>query len=111
MKTALIASLALPFASAEDGEEPAAEVELFSVPDTKGAAFVETFQTDPFETGRWSKSSDSSYEGQEWTFGAPDGVDGKYKDDTVSYPSTGGLFSFPLYIHSFCGDNTCAGRS
>jgi hypothetical protein len=86
MKTAIIASLALP-ALAEDAAAPdaaAAAAEEFSVPDTTGAAFVETFQTDPFETGRWTKSADTTYEGQAWTFGAPEGVEGKYKDDTVS---------------------------
>ena len=84
MKTALIASLALPYAAtAEENEEPA-EVDVFTVPDTSGAAYVETFQTDPFEDGRWVKSSDSMYEGQEWNFGAPSGVQGKYQDDTVS---------------------------
>lgn len=83
MKTAIIASLALP-ALAEDAAPAAAAEEEFSVPDTTGAAFVETFQTDPFETGRWTKSADTTYDGQEWTFGAPDGVEGKYKDDTVS---------------------------
>jgi calnexin len=82
MKTAIIASLALPALVAGDDAEETAAVEEFSVPDTTGASFVETFQTDPFEAGRWTKSTDASYDGQEWSFGAPDGVEGKYKDDT-----------------------------
>lgn len=85
MKTALIASLALPYAAvAEENDESTEVVDVFTVPDASGAAYVETFQTDPFEDGRWVKSSDSKYEGQEWDFGAPNGVKGKYQDDTVS---------------------------
>ena len=50
-------------------EEVADEEFKFSVPESTGHAFLETFQEDPFDSSRWVESSDSSYDGQKWTHG------------------------------------------
>ena len=77
-------------AAEEDAPEP------FTVPDTAGAAFVETFQTDPFD-GRWVESTDAAYDGQSWGWGPPKDAAGKYEADTVSPPHfiRGDSFSLP----------------
>ena len=78
-------ALAEESAAAEESavaEEAAEAEEPFSVPETS-APFVETFQTDPFASGRWVESTDSSYDGQEWAWETPKGVTGKYAADKV----------------------------
>lgn len=74
---------ALVHASEDVAEEESAVPEVFSVPSTEGAAFVETFQNDPFD-GRWVKSGDDTYAGQTWDWGAPKAASGKYVADKVS---------------------------
>lgn len=74
---------ALVHASDDTVEEESAVPEVFSVPSTEGAAFVETFQNDPFD-GRWVKSGDDTYAGQTWDWGAPKTASGKYVADKVS---------------------------
>ena len=85
---------ALVHASEDVAEEESAVPEVFSVPSTEGAAFVETFQNDPFD-GRWVKSGDDTYAGQTWDWGAPKAASGKYVADKVSV-LTAAILSFVL---------------
>jgi calnexin len=62
MKTVNFVLLAAAAAAADEFD---VVEEDFSVPSTDGAAFAETFQTDPFAAGRWVKSSLEKYAGQE----------------------------------------------
>lgn len=66
MGLAIVAALLGTVVAAEDGSE---EEFVFSVPESTGHAFLETFQEDPFESSRWVESTDSSYDGQKWTHG------------------------------------------
>jgi len=83
---ALLLLAVLAFARAEgddfdDAAEPAeVEPEVFSVPSTDGAVFAETFQTDPFESKRWAKTSVDKYAGQPVTIGSGS-LPGIYAED------------------------------
>jgi hypothetical protein len=67
----------------DDAGEEAVVEEVFSVPSTEGAAFVETFQEDPFD-GRWLESTAEAYKGQTWEWGTAKEASGKYVADKVS---------------------------
>ena len=87
MKTCLIAA-ALATATVVRADEEVTEDavvvdDVFSVPST-GAAFVETFQEDPFQ-GRWVQSTNEKYTGQAWDWGAAKAASGKYLADKVSH--------------------------
>jgi len=65
---------------AEDSAEPK---KVFSVPESTGHKFLETFQTDPFdkEGQMWIESKDSTYEGQKWSHGPRTAAADFYKAD------------------------------
>ena len=44
----------------------------YTAPSTTGLTYAETFSSDPFESGRWAKSSDSAYAGQSISIAPPD---------------------------------------
>lgn len=64
---------------ANDAEEGKTVEETFSVPESTGHAFLETFQDDPFS--RWIESSDSTYDGQKWAHEARKETSEFYKSD------------------------------
>ena len=80
--TALLATASI--ATADEEVDATEEVdETFTVPSTDGAAFVETFQSDPFGEGRWVESTGAAYEGQEWSWETAKAASGKYIEDKV----------------------------
>ena len=88
--TALLATASI--ATADEEADATEEVdETFTVPSTDGAAFVETFQSDPFGAfvenrkigGRWVESTGAAYEGQEWSWETAKASSGKYIEDKV----------------------------
>ena len=80
--TALLATASI--ATADEEADATEEVdETFTVPSTDGAAFVETFQSDPFGEGRWVESTGAAYEGQEWSWETAKASSGKYIEDKV----------------------------
>ena len=85
-KAATLATLAVAggLGAVRADEEDAAPV--FSVPESKGHAFLETFQSDPFdgEGQQWIESKDSSYEGQKWSHGPRTKSSDFYQPDLVS---------------------------
>ena len=84
--TALLATASI--ATADEEADASEEVdETFTVPSTDGAAFVETFQSDPFGEGRWVESTGAAYEGQEWSWETAQAASGKYIEDKVRFSS------------------------
>ena len=57
-------------------------MQTFSVPSTDGSVFADTFETDPFESGRWVKTTSENYAGQEVKIGAGT-LPGIYAADNV----------------------------
>ncbi len=70
------------YCNADEGDETVEVEETFSVPESTGHAFLETFQDDPFS--RWVESSDSTYDGQKWVHEARQDTSEFYASDKVS---------------------------
>jgi calnexin len=77
-----ITLLLLSCAAVVSAQDPASEEkEVFSVPETSEAVFLETFQDeDPFVQGAWVKSTSEKHKAQEITITAGS-LPGIYKDD------------------------------
>ena len=58
-------------AAAASDEEDDTPATTYTAPDTSGLNYAETFETDPFEAGRWSKSAHGDYARQSVTLAAP----------------------------------------
>ena len=84
---------------ANDAEEGKTVEETFSVPESTGHAFLETFQDDPFS--RWIESSDSTYDGQKWAHEARKETSEFYKSDLVSNNIDRHIFFFPISVFYF----------
>lgn len=67
------------YCNADEGDETVEVEETFSVPESTGHAFLETFQDDPFS--RWVESSDSTYDGQKWVHEARQDTSEFYASD------------------------------
>ena len=92
------------YANDADAEKGETVEETFSVPESTGHAFLETFQDDPFS--RWIESSDSTYDGQKWAHEARKESSEFYKSDLVSknidiYIYTSRTYITPPYRHIF----------
>ena len=97
MKSALILTLAaVCHAEDTDNTEEVVVDDVFTVPSTDGAAFVETFQTNPFD-GRWVESTADAYKGSEWAWETAKASSGKYVADKVSYNT----YNFNIFSHNF----------
>ena len=73
-------------AEVEDDEEDFSDesVAPYVVPESTGHKFLETFQEEPFESGRWVESTHSSYDGQQWSHGPAKESSEAYEGDLVS---------------------------
>ena len=58
-------------AAAASDEEDDTPATTYRAPDTSGLNYAETFETDPFEAGRWTKSAHGDYARQSVTLAAP----------------------------------------
>ena len=82
------------YCNADEGDETVEVEKTFSVPESTGHAFLETFQDDPFS--RWVESSDSTYDGQKWVHEARQDTSEFYASDKVSCYLY--LYIYILYI-------------
>ena len=85
--TCVLAASAVTLGAVRAEESDGADAKkVFSVPESTGHAFLETFQANPFdkEGQMWIESKDATYEGQKWSHGPRTESSEFYKADTVS---------------------------
>lgn len=83
--TCVLAASAVTLGAVRAEESDGADAKkVFSVPESTGHAFLETFQANPFdkEGQMWIESKDATYEGQKWSHGPRTESSEFYKADT-----------------------------
>ena len=91
------------YCNADEGDETVEVEETFSVPESTGHAFLETFQDDPFS--RWVESSDSTYDGQKWVHEARQDSSEFYASDKVSCYLY--LYIYIIYFFTYLSFKIC----